>query len=124
MWKRLLEWFRPKPIVVYYPECDMIRRVKKSEEDEIILELIDGYEKHEVVFRAIMLYLRRKEAELCEIPALKNEADHFAWVEAQKKTAAEANVLRFLARLPLMSASMKAAKERAKNTQENTEDDI
>jgi len=122
--KRFLKWLKREPVVIYYPEVKMIRAVKKTEEESLILEMIDGYEKHEAVFRVIMLYLRRKESELCKVPAFESEAKHFEWVEAQKKTAAEANVLRFLSRLPLMAASLKASKENAKSTQEWSESDL
>ena len=93
-----------------------IKAVKASEEEGLLFGLIDGYEKHEPMFRLIMLYLRRKEGEMATIPEFKNSDDHFAWAEAQKRSAAEANILRYLTRIPIMAKRIKEKREAGDKT--------
>lgn len=116
-----LKRFQRKTETVYFPEVDRIKAVRPSEEDGLLVDLADGYDKHEAIFRLLMLYLRRKEGEITEVPRFANPDEMFAWQESVKRTAIEANLLRYLCRIPIMGKKIKAKREIGdKNTQDYT----
>lgn len=121
MFQWLKRLFCRRVHVVYFPEVEHIKAVRPGEEEGLLLQMVDGYEKHEPFFRLVMLYLRRKEGEMSEVPLFKNPDELFAWQEATKRSAIEANVLRMLARLPIKAKRLKEKTESGdKNTQEYT----
>lgn len=115
----MFRWFKRQVRIEYFPEVQHIKAVRPGEEQGLLLQMVDGYEKYEVFFRLIMLYLRRKEGEMSQVPEFKNEDELFAWQEATKRCAIEANVLRMLARLPIKAKKLKEKSESGdKTTQE------
>lgn len=115
-----LKRFKRQREVVYFPEVTRIKAVRPSEEDALLVEMADGYEKHEAVFRLVMLYLRRKEGEITEVPSFKNPDEMFAWQEKTKRAAIEANLLRFIVRFPFEGQRIKKRMEQGdKNTQDD-----
>lgn len=114
-----LKRFTQKPEVVYFPEVTAIKAVKPSEEHALLVEMVDAYDKHEAVFRLLMLYLRQKEGEITEVPEFKTPDEMFAWQEKVKRSAIEANLLRFLIRSPFRG---KKIKERMGSGNKNTQD--
>lgn len=118
----MFKWFKRKPEVVYFPEVTEIKAVRPSERDALLVEMVDAYDKHEAVFRLLMLYLRQKEGEITEVPEFKTPDEMFAWQEKVKRAAIEANLLRFLVRTPLQGKRIKDRMESgSKNAQEVTE---
>lgn len=111
-----LKRFQRKTETVYFPEVDRIKAVRPSEEDGLLVDLSDGYEKHEAIFRLLMLYLRRKEGEITEVPRFANPDEMFAWQESVKRTAIEANLLRYLCRIPITGQKIKAKREKGDKT--------
>lgn len=115
-----LKRFKRQRDVVYFPEVTRIKAVRPSEEEALLVEMADGYEKHEAFFRLVMLYLRRKEGENTEVPSFKNPDEMFAWQEKTKRTAIEANLLRFIVRFPFEGQRIKKRMEQGdKNTQDD-----
>ena len=116
-----LKRFQRKTETVYFPEVDRIKAVRPNEDDGLLVDLSDGYEKHEAIFRLLMLYLRRKEGEITEVPRFANPDEMFAWQESVKRTAIEANLLRYLCRIPITGQKIKAKREKGdKTTQDYT----
>lgn len=115
----MFRWLKRRVRVEYFPEVQHIKAVRPGEEEGLLLQMVDGYEKHEAFFRLIMLYLRRKEGEMTQVPEFKTQDEMFAWQEATKRCAIEANILRMLARLPIKA---KRVKERAESGDKSTQD--
>lgn len=121
----MLKWFRRKqPKVEFWPEHSRIKGVKPTERDALMSEMIGGYEKHEALFRLLMIELRYREGDLCMPCNAKTEAESFQWVENQKRLVAEVGMLRWVVRLPIMAERMKSegADDKSQEPEENPYD--
>lgn len=74
----------------------------------LLVDLADGYTKHEPVFRALQHVLHATERKAFDIPKLKTAEDFDVWGREQYGVAREANMLRYALRLPLEGAKRKA----------------
>ena len=83
-----------------------------EEWEGLLAELADGYEKHEAVFRAIHMYMRKTEQMALKGPTLKTPADLDLWGLEQYGLVREVAALRFLLRLPNEGQKLKAKLEK------------
>lgn len=98
--------------------------LNREEWNALLIDLADGYIKHEAVFRALQHLLHETERKAFDVPKLKAPADFQVWEREQYGVVREANIIRYALRLPLEGAMLKgrlAKKERAKEEAEKAE---
>jgi len=74
----------------------------------LVAELADGYEKHAPIFHAVQIHLRRTERQAFKLPPIKTPADLELWKAEQYGLVREANALRYVLRLPIEGAKLRA----------------
>lgn len=85
----------------------------------LLSELADGYDRHAPVFRAIQIHLRNTERQAFRIPPIKTAADLELWKVEQYGLVREANAIRFLMRLPIEGAKLRARAHAEKERKAN-----
>ncbi len=92
--------------------------LKGEEWKGLLAGLADGYTRHEAVFRAIQHVLYEVERKAFDVPKMKTAEDFDVWGREQYGVAREANMLRYILRLPIEGARLKARFEKEEKAKE------
>lgn len=104
--------------IVYSPEVALLGPILDTEWSGLLLELAQGYEKHQAVFRAVQILLRQTEQAMLRVQHPKTP-DQLAMANTElRELVREANAYRRILRLPIESQKARHRREAAEKARE------
>ena len=122
----MLRWLRPKPEIVYHPEVKYLGNVKPSDWESIMPDQARALKEPPAIMIAMNILLKKTEAEIVQPPIFGNgktiEESKAAWEADHLRLCYEANLLRYLLRLPFSADKvMKRNEEKEKSDEKEKE---